>query len=108
MEQVTTPAALAEAAQAARVTAQWRAHLLTGLRRLGLRPQDSAAPFVLVEVGAGVREALRDKGYAARRGDTFPGLGPQWLRLAVRDPLTTDGLLRELAAVLVDQEERSA
>jgi cobyrinic acid a,c-diamide synthase len=108
MEQVTTSAALAEAAQAARVMSQWRAHLLTGLRRLGLRPQDSSAPFVLVEVGAGVREALRDKGYAARRGDTFPGLGPQWLRLAVRDPHTTDGLLRELAAVLVDQEERSA
>ncbi len=75
MEQVTAPAALAEAAQAARVTAQWRAHLLTGLRRLGLRPQDSAAPFVLVEVGAGVREALRRQGVcrSARRHLPRPG-----------------------------------
>ncbi|HEV7173438.1 hypothetical protein [Pedococcus sp.] len=96
------------AAQAARVTAQWRAHLLTVLRRLGLRRLSSTAPSVLVEVGTGVREALRGKGRAARRGDTYPGLGPHWLRLAVRDPHTTDVLLRELTAVLVDQQERSA
>jgi histidinol-phosphate aminotransferase len=37
-----------------------------------------------------VREVLRDKGFAVRRGDTFPGLGPEWLRVAVRDKVTTD------------------
>ena len=29
--------------------------------------------------------ALRERGYAVRRGDTFPGLGADWLRIAVRD-----------------------
>ena len=31
-----------------------------------------------------------------RRGDTFPGLGPQWLRIAVRDRATDDALLEAL------------
>jgi histidinol-phosphate aminotransferase len=45
----------------------------------------AAANFVLVRVPAGavVRNTLRDKGFAVRRGDTFPGLGPDWLRLTV-------------------------
>ena len=31
------------------------------------------------------RSAAR-RGFAVRRGDTFPGLGPDWFRVAVRDP----------------------
>ena len=40
-----------------------------------------------------VRPALRERGYAVRRGDTFPGLGPDWLRIAVRDTATTDAFV---------------
>lgn len=52
-------------------------------------------PFVLVrtEGGSAVRAALRDRGFAVRRGDTFPGLGPDWLRIAVRPETITDGFL---------------
>ncbi|TCO45989.1 histidinol-phosphate aminotransferase [Kribbella antiqua] len=53
-------------------------------------------PFVLVRVdGADVlRERLRERGYAVRRGDTFPGLGPDWLRIAVRPEEVTDGFVK--------------
>ncbi len=46
--------------------------------------------------GAAVRHRLRGLGYAVRRGDTFPGLGEEWLRLAVRDRATTERFLRAL------------
>ena len=108
MERASTPPALTEAATAAGELSAWRDHLVRGLNRLGPHVQPSSAPFVLTRVGVGVREALRANGYAVRRGDTFPGLGPQWVRIAVRDPHTTDGLLRELAAVLAQTEEQSA
>ena len=60
------------------------------------------APFVLLHVeGADkIRLRLREEhGFAVRRADTFPGLGPDWLRIAVRDRAVTDSLvaaLREL------------
>lgn len=104
MEATTSGAALTEAENAIVDTTQWRAHLLEGLRRLGLDPVESHTSFVLVEVGTGVREAMRGRGYALRRGDTFPGLGPQWVRIAVRDPQTIDGMLRELASVVTSKE----
>ncbi|GLZ35866.1 aminotransferase [Lentzea sp. NBRC 105346] len=44
------------------------------------------APFVLIKVPRGTREALRHKGIAARRCDTFPGLDDEHLRVAVRAP----------------------
>ncbi|WP_067477727.1 Rv2231c family pyridoxal phosphate-dependent protein CobC [Actinomadura hibisca] len=44
----------------------------------------------------GVRALLRQRGYAVRRGDTFPGLGTDWLRVAVRDRATNDRLLEVL------------
>jgi histidinol-phosphate aminotransferase len=48
---------------------------------------DAAASFLLVRAAGrpDVREALRRRGFAVRRGDTFPGLGPDWFRVAVRD-----------------------
>lgn len=51
-------------------------------------------------IGTAVRERLRRRGFAVRRGDTFPGLGPQWLRIAVRDRSTTDRFTAALADVL--------
>jgi histidinol-phosphate aminotransferase len=55
-------------------------------------------PFVLVHIEGGVvlRESLRDKGFAVRRGATFPGLGPDWLRIAVRPEDVTDGFVKVL------------
>ena len=94
-EATSTPAALAEAAAAAREAGIDRAHLIRRLAELGLTVAgDPRAPFVLVHVpdGEAVRAGLRTAGFAVRRGDSFPGLGPDWLRLAVRDPATTDAL----------------
>ena len=99
---VCSPAARADEAELAREAVGWRHHLVRGLRSIGLQPVDGAAPFVLVRVGHGVHAALRERGYAVRRGDSFPGLGGDWVRLAVRDPHTTDGLLRELQSLLGD------
>jgi histidinol-phosphate aminotransferase len=98
------PAALKEAAQAAHRIAADRAHLLAGLAEFDeVRAVEAAeAPFVLVRVrhGAEVRERLRSLGFAARRGDTFPGLGPDWLRVAVRDRSTTNRFLQALDQAL--------
>ncbi|WP_051214960.1 Rv2231c family pyridoxal phosphate-dependent protein CobC [Granulicoccus phenolivorans] len=94
------PGPRAEAADEAMVLQQYRDYLDSGLRGLGLAPVPGVAPFVLVEVGPGVREALRAAGFAVRRGDTFPGLGPQWIRIAVREPHLTDALLGALGPLL--------
>ncbi|MFJ5677218.1 Rv2231c family pyridoxal phosphate-dependent protein CobC [Streptomyces sp. NPDC093097] len=103
-EACCAPAALAEAEAAAEQIAADRAHLLA---RLGALPSvtvagPAAGPFVLVRLpgAAAVRTGLRARGFAVRRGDTFPGLGPDWLRLAVRDRATTDRFTAALAEVL--------
>ncbi|MFJ2501804.1 Rv2231c family pyridoxal phosphate-dependent protein CobC [Streptomyces sp. NPDC087539] len=97
-EACVEPRALAEAAGAAERIAVDRAHLVAGLREFTeVRVVEPAeAPFVLVclDRAAEVRERLRMLGFAARRGDTFPGLGPDWLRLAVRDRATTNRFLQ--------------
>jgi histidinol-phosphate aminotransferase len=102
-----SPRALAEAAHAARRVASDRAHLVAGLREFepdGLRVVEPAdGPFVLVRLprAAVVRRQLRGLGFAVRRGDTFPGLGDDWLRLAVRDRATVNGFLQALDRALV-------
>jgi histidinol-phosphate aminotransferase len=55
--------------------------------------------FVLIHIDGGerVRLELRARGFAVRRGDTFPGLGPDWLRIAVRETATTDAFVEALA-----------
>ncbi|MFI0236925.1 Rv2231c family pyridoxal phosphate-dependent protein CobC [Streptomyces sp. NPDC016845] len=81
---------VAEAESAARAVAADRAHLvglLEGLAEFGVEVAGPAeGPFVLLRVPqAGVvRELLRGAGFAVRRGDTFPGLGVEWVRVAVR------------------------
>jgi histidinol-phosphate aminotransferase len=79
------------------------AHLVTGLAEAGLDiVREPAAPFVLVHHphAARLRDGLRRRGFALRRGDTFPGLGPQWLRIAAREPAMTDALLGALVQQL--------
>ncbi|MGG8405971.1 Rv2231c family pyridoxal phosphate-dependent protein CobC, partial [Streptomyces sp. 12297] len=96
--------ALAEAEAAARQIAVDRAHLLAGLGEFDeIRAAGPAeGPFVLIrlEHADEVRERLRRLGFAVRRGDTFPGLGPDWLRLAVRDRATTGRFLQALDQAL--------
>ncbi|MEW2451631.1 Rv2231c family pyridoxal phosphate-dependent protein CobC [Streptomyces parvulus] len=101
-EACVAPRALAEAAHAAHRVAADRAHLIAGLGEFagaGLRVVEPAeGPFVLVRLpdATAVRGRLRGLGFAVRRGDTFPGLGEEWLRLAVRDRGTSDAFLRAL------------
>jgi histidinol-phosphate aminotransferase len=99
----TGPAARAEADAAARQLAAHRAALLAalpaGVQVVGT-PRSS---FVLLHVpgGARVREQLRERGWAVRRGDTFPGLSGDHLRVAVRDPVTSRAFAAALAETLV-------
>jgi histidinol-phosphate aminotransferase len=107
-EACCAPAALAEAAEAAGRSADDRAYLagrLGEFAEAGLRVCGPAAgPFLLIRLpdAAAVRTRLRELGFAVRRGDTFPGLGPDWLRLAVRDRHTTDRFVIALAKALQD------
>ena len=96
-------AVAAEREIAARLAAE-RDHLL---RRLATVPNLTiagapASAFVSVRIpGADkVRLELRERGYAVRRGDTFPGLGADWLRIAVRDTSTIDAFVETLTAVI--------
>ena len=101
-----TPRARAEAAGLTRDAAAHRRDFARRLTDLGLRPVPGAAPFVLVDTVSnwmgsrcdtprktpqtsddpiqllmeGPRRALAQRGFAVRRGETFPGLGPSWLR----------------------------
>ncbi|SDC42060.1 histidinol-phosphate aminotransferase [Geodermatophilus telluris] len=97
----TTPAARAEADAAARELAEHRAALLAALPP-GLVVGEPRSSFVLLRVpgGARVRAALRQRGWAVRRGDTFPGLDADHLRVAVRDPGTSRAFAADLAAIL--------
>jgi histidinol-phosphate aminotransferase len=99
IEACCSPAALTEADEWARETAVERDRLAKALDTCGLRVVPGArASFLCVRVpdGLGLRALLRQRGYAVRRGDTFPGLGPAWLRIAVRDRPANDALLEVL------------
>ena len=98
MVATATPEAIAESEQGAAHLALWREHLAGSLRRIGLDPVVGSAPFVLVQLGAGVHEALREAGFAVRRCDTFPGLDETWVRIAARP--------QERVNVLVEQIEQ--
>ncbi|MDO4412891.1 cobyrinate a,c-diamide synthase [Cutibacterium sp.] len=84
-----------------------RADLVGRLRGLGLHVIDSDAPFVLVDTSSisddSLRQPLADCGFAVRRGETFPGLGPTWIRLAVRDPKTHAELAQALSDLTAHQ-----
>ena len=96
--------AVAEAEAIARLGERQRAHLEAALAGVAgvWRTGEQRAPFLLIRVSGGerVRGELRALGYAVRRGDTFPGLGPDWLRVAVRDPATSDAFAAALRVAL--------
>ncbi|MHA3703222.1 aminotransferase class I/II-fold pyridoxal phosphate-dependent enzyme [Jatrophihabitans sp. YIM 134969] len=72
---------------------------------VGLTPGATAA-FVLVHRpgGSALRLALRQRGFLVRKGDDYPGLGPDWFRVAV--PSVEGG--RRFAAALRDAVTASA
>jgi histidinol-phosphate aminotransferase len=82
------PAARAEAHEWAEELAGVRAEFASALAELaGVRVvPHSSASFLLLDIGRnGIRERLHQHGFAVRRGESFPGLGEQWIRVAVRD-----------------------
>ena len=97
-----SPDAVAQAAEHARGSAPDRDHLVAALAAVAPVAVPPQAPFVLVHVPEGdrVRTRLRGHGFAVRRGDSFPGLGSDWLRIAVRDRATTDAFVAALRRVL--------
>jgi histidinol-phosphate aminotransferase len=103
-----SPPALREAGQWAAGLAAERAHLLRRLDRGAVARvvPDAAASFVLLDTGiADIRDRLLRQGFAVRRGDTFPGLGPGWIRVAVRDTGTSNRFSAALEAASAQQLE---
>lgn len=98
----TTPTARAEAEAAAASLARDRAALLATLPDEVTVLGEPRSSFLLLRVphGGRVREQLRRRGWAVRRGDTFPGLTSDHLRVTVRDPQTSHAFAAALADVL--------
>jgi histidinol-phosphate aminotransferase len=95
-------AAVAEAHAWAATLAGQREHLLGRLARVPavrVVPHASASFVLLQTQVADVRTRLHGRGFATRRGETFPGLAPGWIRVAVRDTATSDGFTGALAEV---------
>ncbi|MEU4694130.1 Rv2231c family pyridoxal phosphate-dependent protein CobC [Actinoplanes sp. NPDC023714] len=103
-EACASPVAVAAEREIAAAMAEERAHLVDRLRDVPsvTIAGEPASAFVAIrlEEAHRVRLELRERGYAVRRGDTFPGLGPDWLRIAVRDTATTDGFVQTLTDVI--------
>lgn len=96
----TEPDAIEQAEELAHQAERDRHYLEQRLRELPsvtLPAADHArAPFVLIHTPGADKLRLRlreESGFALRRGDTFPGLGPDWLRIAVRGREITDALI---------------
>ncbi|PKV76530.1 Rv2231c family pyridoxal phosphate-dependent protein CobC [Nocardia fluminea] len=97
------PAAVAESQRYAERIAADRTAMIDRLTALGLDVHTPATgPFLLLRVpdGALLRKHLADRGVAVRRADTFPGLGPDHLRVAVRGAAEVDRLIDALKTAL--------
>jgi histidinol-phosphate aminotransferase len=91
-----SPAAVAESERRAGMLAVHRAAMIERLTGLGVEVHTPAAgPFLLLRVADGelLRKHLAAEGIAVRRADTFPGLGPDHLRVAVRGVEEVDRLV---------------
>jgi histidinol-phosphate aminotransferase len=101
----SAPSAVEESRRAAQRLAGARAEQAERLAAVsGVTVLPGTAPYLLLRLpdgrGARVREALRAAGVAVRRGDTFPGLGPDHVRVAVRPPAQVAQLVTALADAL--------
>lgn len=93
------PAAVEAAAQIAVRLGQQRSAMAARLRDAGIAVHEPAqGPFLLLTVDGGerLRLALRQRGIAVRRCDTFPGLTQDHLRVAVRAAEQVDALIGAL------------
>jgi histidinol-phosphate aminotransferase len=95
------PAAVAEAQRAAHALVTARAEQAAELAAVpGVEVLPGQAPYLLLKLpdgqGARIRGELRDAGIAVRRGDTFPGLGPDHVRVAVRSSAHVERLVAAL------------
>lgn len=90
------------ASSIAKEVARAREEIVSGLLSLGVRVFPSVANFVLLELAHApvVVAALRRRGIVVRPTDSFPGLGPRHIRVAVRRRQDNDRLLEALAEVL--------
>ncbi|MBF6206555.1 Rv2231c family pyridoxal phosphate-dependent protein CobC [Nocardia sputi] len=91
-----SPAAVAEAERRAEALAVARTAMIERLTALGVDVHTPAdGPFLLLRVADGelLRKHLAVQGIAIRRADTFPGLGPDHLRVAVRGAEEVDRLV---------------
>ena len=78
-----------------------REELVGELRRLpGLEVYPGAANFLLLRGPEGLPERLARRGVLVRGCGPFPGLGPRFLRIAVRGAEENGRLIRELGVVL--------
>ncbi len=98
----TSATAMTESRRRADVIAGWRQDLEAALEDLGATYVPSSASFVLAHLGEGAHARLRHAGIAVRRADTFPGLGPEWVRIAVRPPDQTAVLIDAVKALSPD------
>jgi histidinol-phosphate aminotransferase len=97
------PAAVGEAQMWATGLVPQRERLamaLAALPGLDVVPH-SRASFLLVRTARPqLWDPLRQQGFAVRRGDTFPGLNANWIRVAVRDEVTSTAFVNALQEVL--------
>jgi histidinol-phosphate aminotransferase len=97
------PAAIDDVARWAYELTSRRDHLLgriEAIEQVRIVP-DPAASFVLIDTGLpDARMRLQDRGFAVRRGETFPGLTESWIRVAVRDSVISDRFAAALAELL--------
>ncbi len=95
--------AAVEAAAAVEVDLTWlssaREELSRGLREVGLRPLPAVANFVLAgDAAPDLAARLARRGVLVRNCATFPGLGPNWIRVAVRRPADNGRLIAAISA----------
>ena len=99
----SSAAALAQAADHYVEVDRHREYLAGMLAGAGFPTVPSRAPFVLIDTSgcgpASIRAALAEAGFAVRRGESFPGLGPTWIRVKVPAPDLTDRFVSALVSV---------
>ncbi len=98
-----SPRSRGEAVTRAQQITAWRTTLVEALPLQVVG--EPRTPFVLARGPVGLREALREQGFAVRRCDTFPGLGADYVRIAVRAPDETGPLVAAIEKVLAWGEQ---
>ncbi len=100
MVATSSAAAQAEARNRYVEVARHRGYLRAVLAAAGFPSVPSQAPFVLIDTSscgpASVRPRLAEAGFAVRRAESFPGLGPTWIRVKVPPPEVADALVAAL------------